>query len=93
MTVPIENILPDIINAIVDPFTNLMGAWFWATILVLIVGAVYIKTESYGPPLAVMMVMSVLLTAVVPTDVKYFFAVLSALSVAGMLYGAYTRRR
>ena len=90
---PIENMMPDLIGTVIDPFTDLIGDWFWAVILVVIIGGVYIKSETYGPPMAVMMVFSTLLTAVITSDVRYFFAIMSALSVAGMLYAAYTRRR
>lgn len=93
MVPALENMMPDLINTALSPFTDLIGDWLWATVLVVIVGGVYIKTESYGPPMAVMMVFSTLLTAVITSDVRYFFAIMSALSVAGMLYAAYTRRR
>lgn len=92
-SVPLENMMPDLIGTVIDPFTDLIGDWFWAVILLVIIGGVYIKSETYGPPMAVMMVFSTLLTAVITSDVRYFFAVMSALSVAGMLYAAYTRRR
>lgn len=91
--VPLENMVSNIIGSIIDPFTNLIGDWFWAIILVAIVGAVYIKSESYAPPMAVMMTMSLLMTTVISSDVRYFFAVLSGLGVMAMLYAAYTRRR
>lgn len=93
LMVPLENMVSNIIGSILEPFTDLIGDWFWAIILVAIVGAVYIKSESYAPPMAIMMVMSMLMTGVISSDVRYFFAVLSALGVAGMLYSAYTKRR
>lgn len=93
MVPALDNMMVDLIDTVISPFTDLIGDWFWAAILVVIVGAVYIKTESYGPPMAVMMMFSVLLTPVITSDVRYFFAVLSAISVAGMLYAAYTRRK
>jgi len=61
----LENMMPDLINTVISPFTDLIGDWLWAVVLVVIVGGVYIKTESYGPPMAVMMVFSVLLTPVI----------------------------
>jgi len=89
----LENMMPDLIGTVLNPFTDLIGDWFWAVVLVVLIGGVYIRSESYGPPMAVMMVFSSLLTAVITSDVRYFFAIMSALSVAGALYAAYTRRR
>ena len=88
-----ENMMKDFIETMIGPFTDLIGDWFWAIIMFSIVGAIYLRTDSWGPPMAVMVTMSALLTSLLNTEVRYFFAIMAVLGVAGLLYSMYRRRQ
>lgn len=92
MAIPPENVLDDFWYTVTSPFTDLLGNWFYAAILVIIVGGVYIKTESYGPPLAVMIIASALLAGVIVSPVRYFFALLTGMGITALLFVVYRGR-
>jgi len=43
---------------LVDPFTNLMGDYFFPFIMLLTVAVIWMWTKSMGPPLVVLMIAS-----------------------------------
>lgn len=88
-----ENMMSDFIYTLLSPFTDLMGDWFWGIVMFAIVGVVYLRSDSWAPPMAMMMVMSSLLTTLLQTEVRYFFGLLTVLGIASLLYTMYQRRR
>jgi len=92
--VPPENMLDSIYETIVSPFTDLMDDWFYAGIFMLLIGAIYIKSESWGPPTAIMIIVggTTLFTGVLNPSVRSFFAIMAALGVGVMLVNVYRGR-
>jgi len=84
-----ENIPSNLIDAILSPFTGLLGDWFWAVFWCTVVGAVYMKSESPGPPLALLILVSVLMASVLESPVRYFFAIMAALAGGAILVWLY----
>ncbi len=69
---------------VIGPYVNLLGNWFWVIIMFLAVGAVYLRTRSFGPTFLVLLVGSSILNAFIPGGeirAMLFFAV-----VFGILY-------
>ena len=89
-----ENMLDDIYDTIVSPFTDLMDDWFYAGIFLLLIGGIYIKSESWGPPTAIMIVVggTTLFTGILNPSVRSFFAIMAALGVGVMLVQVYRGR-
>jgi len=62
-----ENIVMDnVITWTIEPYTNLIGDYFWAFMLFITVIAVYLRTRSFGPAFLTMMIGSSILNVVLP---------------------------
>lgn len=90
--IPPENMLDDFYDSIVSPFTGLVGDWFYAMIFMLLIGGIYMKSESWGPSAAVMIVVGMLFTGVLSSPVRLFFVIMTALGIGSLLVHVYRGR-
>lgn len=79
-------------DAMTQVYTNIMGALFFAALFVLLPAAmVYIKTRSFVPATLILILGSAIFSVLLPTPMKFFFGVLSALGIAVILFRAFSK--
>jgi len=75
------------------PYLNLLGGYFWAIVLFMIVALVYIKTKSLGPTALMLIVGSSILGLSIPGDVQILFIFGIAFGVTLVFYQLLVRRK
>lgn len=79
--------MPGLADFLIGAYTQVVGLYFWVFILFLTVGAVYVRTRSFGPTYMVLAVGAIILEAVLPGGPIHglvFFSI-----VIGITYSAY----
>ena len=76
----------DLLNAIVCPFTNVMGYWFYAVMMLIALAGIYFKSQNVTL-VALMGIMSGTTMAMLfPPETHQFAYVMVAIAMAGILY-------
>lgn len=78
---------------LIDPYTNLIGDFFWAFWLFLAVGVIYLRTKNFTLTTFVLLIGSSVLAAVLPggtVRIVMFFAAVFAIAAA--FYRLFVRR-
>jgi len=76
----------DVVTAIAMPFTDLMGGYFYALLIMLWEFLVYMKTENYATAMITGMVFSGVFILLLPLSMHRPLYVFIALGVAIILY-------
>lgn len=84
-----ENMIDDLVNTVISPFTDLLHNWFWGIIFSVIAMAVYTKSGHPGPATAVMILSTVFCAAVLDSPIVYIYAILAALGFVAVIYKLY----
>ena len=80
-------------NAIVGPFHDLIpGGMFFAILLTLVTGMIYIKTQSFGPSMIFFITGATVLSAVLPAPTQFLFMVFVALGITVVFTRIFIRR-
>lgn len=77
----------------VGPYTNLLGGYFWAIILLIMAALVYLKSNSIGPTSLVLIIGFSVLTPFIPGDTQPMFIFFVWIGVALAFYHALVRRK
>jgi len=72
-------------------WVNFLGGWFFAFIVGVIAGALYVKTRKIITPIAFVVVCNLLLGAVLPTEFIYIVGLLVATGLGLILYNLYVK--
>lgn len=79
--------------ALAGPYIDIFpGGVFYAIILMLAVGMVYLKSQSFGLAMFVMVLGSAVLASVFPAPVHQLFMVFTAIGITVIFYRLFTRR-
>lgn len=89
--VELDNVPQDWIGTVLEPFTDVMGNWFWAILWTSIAAGVYIKSEGVALPTVIMILSTVFVAATLDVSVVYLYAVLAAAGMASIFYKLYRR--
>lgn len=90
--VDLDNVSLNWMGAVFEPFTDLLGNYFWVIFWTAIAGGVYIKTEGVALPSVILILSTVFVGATLETEVVYLYAILAAAGIATVVYRLYTRR-
>lgn len=74
-----------------DPFTRHFGFFFYAILIGLVTGMIWMKTQSTGPALSFFIVANSVMTVLVPGDVAMFFVLCIVLAAVAVFFRALTR--
>jgi len=79
----------DLIRAVIQPHTNIMGNFFYALIVMMAMLLIYIKTEDYTVTTITGLLVAPTIGVLLPVQ-TYFIAYLSiAIGITGVIYGLY----
>lgn len=70
-----------------------MGAWFYAFMMFMTVGVVYIKSKSIFPTSLVLLILSAVMVAAMPAEVGLVMYLALVLAIFGVLYGLLVEER
>lgn len=77
----------DFLGGITQVFTDVLpGGLFFAILLMIPVAMLYIRTQSAGPPLMILLLGSAVMASVFPAPVRQLMTIIAALSVAGIIF-------
>lgn len=76
----------DVVHAIVQPFTALMGNWFYAIIIMLTFMMIYIKTQSIAIPAMFLLIAGGALIEFFPPEIHAVAYLIIAMGITGLLY-------
>lgn len=77
----------------VEPYTNLIGNFFWAVLLFIMLILVWMKTQSFGPTFLTLVVGLAILSLWIPGDIHTIFMFTIAIGVAYTFYRLLFRSR
>lgn len=78
--------MPNLEEILLEAYTHLIGGYFWAFILMLMVAGVYLRTRNFGPTYLVLMIGALILRTAMPTgpmDVLLFVSIISGIAYSG----------
>jgi len=88
----IDNMMGDMVGTVIEPFTDLIGNWFWVIIWTTIAGGVYMKSENVALPSVILLLTVVFVAGTIDVSAVYIYAILAALGIATVVYRVYRGR-
>lgn len=76
----------NLIGLITGYFTDLIGGWFYVILLSLIIIPIYVKTQSVFYAASICLILSLVLSTVLPIELAKYLYLLVVLSFAAVLY-------
>jgi hypothetical protein len=90
--VELDNIMGDFVGTVVEPFTDIIGNWFWVILWTTIAGGVYLKSEGPALPTVILLLTIVFVAATLDVTAVYLYSILAALGIATIVYRIYRGR-
>jgi hypothetical protein len=81
----------DILAAVIAPFTNLLGAWFYGIIIFTLAGFIYLRTQDLNITTFVSLVVAVGMAALIPDVAWPVMAIVTVLGIVVVLHKLLTR--
>lgn len=79
----------DIFGAVIGSYTNVLGMWFYALVMFILMTMMYIKTQNFGTVVLTGMIISAAAIPFMPTETLSLISIMAALGVALILYAAF----
>ena len=79
----------DIFGAVLGSYTNVMGYWFYAIVMMMGMSMIYIKTQNFGTVTVTGMIISAAAIPFMPTDTLGLIFVFLALGITFVMYRAF----
>lgn len=77
----------DFFNGVMCPFTNVIGHWIFAIIVLVGLGMLYMRTEDIAIPSIIGITYGLLGVSMFPPEVVGYYYVVLALAITGLLFG------
>lgn len=76
----------DFYGAIMCPYTNVMGNWVYAILMLTVITIVYIRTQDIAMPAILGLIYGLAGAVISPPEFRTFYYIIIALAVTGVLY-------
>lgn len=70
----------------IGPYTDILGNYFWAILLMLMIGMVYIKSQNFGLVSTLTIIGFSTLAVYIPGDARTIFIFAIWIGIAGVFY-------
>jgi len=75
-----------VFDAVLLSYTNILGMWFYALVMFLGMGMIYIKTQNFGTVIITGIILSSAAIPFMPTQTLYIISIIIALGISLILY-------